>query len=84
MTLFTRSGCRWVDEVELKRLNENKVWIHVAQESCKRSRVLYSRGTDKAEDTVLLLSSADHTENKSRDSYLASLLVCSLLPNNKI
>jgi hypothetical protein len=27
-----------------------------------------SRGTDKAENAVLLLRSADHTENKSRDS----------------
>jgi hypothetical protein len=30
--------------------------------------VLYSRGTDKAEN---LLRSADHTENNSRDSYFA-------------
>jgi hypothetical protein len=36
--------------------------------------VLYGRGTDNAEKTVLLLRSADHTENKLRDSYLASPL----------
>jgi hypothetical protein len=36
--------------------------------------VLYSRGTDNAENTILLLRSADHTENKLHDSYLASPL----------
>jgi hypothetical protein len=30
--------------------------------------VFYSHGTVNAENTVLLLRSADHTENKSRDS----------------
>jgi hypothetical protein len=36
--------------------------------------VLNSRGTDNAENTVLLLRSANDTENKSRDNYLASPL----------
>jgi hypothetical protein len=44
--------------------------------------VLYSRGNDKAENTVLLLRSSDHTKNKSCDSYLASLLARWLLPSN--
>jgi hypothetical protein len=34
--------------------------------------MLYSRGTDNAENTAILLRNADHIENKSRDSYLAS------------
>jgi hypothetical protein len=46
--------------------------------------VLYSCGTDNAENTVLLLRSADHTENKSRNSYLASSLAhCCLATSYK-
>jgi hypothetical protein len=33
--------------------------------------VLHSRGTDNTETTDLLLRSADHTENKSRDSEVS-------------
>jgi hypothetical protein len=36
--------------------------------------VLYSRSTYNAENIFLLLSGADHTENKSRDKYLTKLL----------
>jgi hypothetical protein len=45
--------------------------------------VLYSRGTDNAENTILFLHSADHTENQSRDSCLASPLARWLLPSNE-
>jgi hypothetical protein len=43
---------------------------------------LYRPRTDNIENTVLLLLSADHTENKSRDRYLASSLARWLLPSN--
>jgi hypothetical protein len=46
--------------------------------------VLYSHGTGNAENTVLLLRTADHTENKWRDSYLASPLARWLLPSNEL
>jgi hypothetical protein len=46
--------------------------------------VSYPLGTDNTENTVLLLRSADHTENKSRDNYLASALARWLLPSNEL
>jgi hypothetical protein len=45
---------------------------------------LYRFCTDITENTVLLLLSADHRENKSRDSYLASPLARWLLPSNEL
>jgi hypothetical protein len=50
------------------------------------SRILsYPRHGPRTENTgPLLLRSADHTENKSRDNYLASPLARSLLPSNEL
>jgi hypothetical protein len=53
--------------VPLELQNSSEVNSH----SCILS---YHLGTNYAQKTVLLLRSADHTENKSRDNYLASPL----------
>jgi hypothetical protein len=42
--------------------------------SATRGLTLYNSGTDNAENTVLLLRGADHTENTSRDRFPASSL----------
>jgi hypothetical protein len=46
--------------------------------------LISSRHGPRTENTVLLLRSADDTENKSRDNYLASPLARWLLPSNEL
>jgi hypothetical protein len=45
---------------------------------------LYSRGMDKAENTVLLLRGAGHTDNMSCDRYAAGSLALWLLHSNEL
>jgi hypothetical protein len=45
--------------------------------------LISSRHGPRTENTIPLLRSADHTENKLRDNYLASPLVSWVLPNNE-
>jgi hypothetical protein len=69
-----------------KSSNSSSGHIAVPLELNSHSRIFsYPLGTDHAQKTqVLLLRSAEHTENESRDSYLASSLGRWLLPSSKL
>jgi hypothetical protein len=68
----------------IKSSGHTLLLLELRNSSEVNSHSVYSRQKPRTENTVLLLHSANHTENKSRDSHLASSLARWLLPKNEL